>query len=187
MARSLLTWCTAPKNALDVVLREAATKVGLICGALRLTTARPSAPSSSRVFPHVSRDPLESSKGLCFPPPSVAVAGRHELEWPVSAEECPERGIGDLLNDGLLWAVPKRKTSRSKKRMRMAHKYLKPKHHFYPCPACGNLKLQHVLCEHCFRETMKKTAEVRKQLAAEKNADSQGQRRIETDEEAVSN
>ena len=182
MARSLLTWCTAPRNALDVVLREAATKLGLVCGALRL------AARSSRVFPHASRDPLESSsKGLCFLPPSVAIAGCHELEWPVPTEECPERGIGDLLNDGLLWAVPKKRTSRSKKRMRMAHKYLKPKHHFYACPVCGNIKLQHVLCEHCFREIMKKTAEVRKQGAAEKNVDGQRQRRTETVEEAVSN
>ena len=28
--------------------------------------------------------------------------------------------------DGFLWAVPKKRTSHSKKRMRMTHKYLKP-------------------------------------------------------------
>lgn len=64
--------------------------------------------------------------------------------------------------DGFLWAVPKRRTSHSKKRMRMAHKYLKPKHHYQTCPRCHNLKLQHMLCGHCFGETMKHTANFRK-------------------------
>ena len=62
----------------------------------------------------------------------------------------------------------------------MAHKYLKPKHHYQTCPQCGNHKLQHMLCGHCFRETMKKTAEFRKERAAE------GRRRREGTEEAVS-
>ena len=67
----------------------------------------------------------------------------------------------------LLWAVPKKRTSHSKKRMRMAHKYLKPKTNYQTCPKCGNLKLCHVLCGHCFRETMKLTAEFRKNMLAE--------------------
>ena len=67
----------------------------------------------------------------------------------------------------LLWAVPKKRTSHSKKRMRMAHKYLKPKTNYQTCPKCGNLKLYHVLCGHCFRETMKLTAEFRKNMLAE--------------------
>ena len=45
----------------------------------------------------------------------------------------------------------------------MAHKYLKPKHHYSACPQCGNLRLQHTLCSHCFKETMRLTAEVRRQ------------------------
>lgn len=62
----------------------------------------------------------------------------------------------------LLWAVPKKRTSHSKKRMRMAHKYLKPKCHYQTCTTCGNLKLQHMLCGHCFKVTMKETAKFRR-------------------------
>ena len=74
----------------------------------------------------------------------------------------------------LLWAVPKRRTSHSKKRMRMAHKYLKPKHHYQTCPKCGQLRLQHMLCGYCFRETMRLTAALRRQRA-EGNTAEQGQ------------
>ena len=64
--------------------------------------------------------------------------------------------------DGFLWAVPKRRTSHSKKRMRMTHKYLKPIRHYTICPKCKNVKLLHVLCRHCLTETLTKTAEFRK-------------------------
>ena len=72
-------------------------------------------------------------------------------------------GVGSLLNwDGLLWAVPKKRTSHSKKRMRMAHKYLKSKGHYTVCPNCQNLKLLHVLCGHCLKETLRQTAKMRR-------------------------
>ena len=38
--------------------------------------------------------------------------------------------------DDFLWAVPKKRTSHSKKRMRMTHKYLKPIQHYTTCPKC---------------------------------------------------
>lgn len=63
--------------------------------------------------------------------------------------------------DGFLWAVPKKRTSHSKKRMRMAKKYLKPIRHYTVCPKCQNLKLLHVLCGYCLKETLKKTAAMR--------------------------
>ena len=71
-----------------------------------------------------------------------------------------------LLDEFILWAVPKKRTSHSKKRMRMTHKYLKPKHHFTVCPKCKNLKLLHVLCGHCLKETLKLTAIMRREEAA---------------------
>ena len=68
------------------------------------------------------------------------------------------------LKDTFLWfAVPKKRTSRSKKLLRMTHKWLKPIHHYTFCNHCGNPKLLHVLCGNCFKETMKKTAEYRRQ------------------------
>jgi large subunit ribosomal protein L32 len=83
---------------------------------------------------------------------------------PVQTEMSPSVPIS-IWDSILLWAVPKRRTSHSKKRMRMAHKYLKPKHHYQTCPKCGHLKLQHTLCGHCFRETMRLTAELRRRQA----------------------
>ena len=73
-------------------------------------------------------------------------------------------GVSGLLDwGGLLWAVPKKRTSHSKKRMRMAHKYLKPKGHYTVCPNCQNLKLLHVLFGHCLKETLRLTAKMRRE------------------------
>ena len=69
-----------------------------------------------------------------------------------------EVDCGEL--DGFLWAVLKKRTSHSRKRMRMTCKYLKPIQH-YTCPKCQNLKLLHVLCGHCLKETLKNTAATR--------------------------
>lgn len=71
--------------------------------------------------------------------------------------------------DGLLWmAAPKKRVSHSRKRMRMAHKYLKPIRHYSTCTTCGNFKLMHVLCGHCLKETLEKTAALRRQRLAKK-------------------
>ena len=45
-------------------------------------------------------------------------------------------------------AVPKRKTSPSKRNMRRSHHSLEPKQ-FQECPNCGELKLPHNLCLAC--------------------------------------
>ena len=91
---------------------------------------------------------------------SLSPRSREQAPAPAASEEL------SLWGGILLWAVPKRRTSHSKKRMRMAHKYLKPKTHYQTCPKCGNLKLQHMLCAHCFRETMRLTAQFRREQAA---------------------
>ncbi|KAJ8655173.1 ribosomal protein L32 [Lichtheimia ornata] len=49
-----------------------------------------------------------------------------------------------------LWAAPKKKTSHSKKRMRASNKGLQNKENVTACPACGNYKLLHHLCSHCY-------------------------------------
>ena len=51
--------------------------------------------------------------------------------------------------DGLLLAVPKKKTTHSKKRMRMAGKYLKPDNSMRRCPVCGTWKRAHFYCHPC--------------------------------------
>ncbi|KAI8059650.1 hypothetical protein BC940DRAFT_313265 [Gongronella butleri] len=50
----------------------------------------------------------------------------------------------------ILWAAPKKKTSHSKKRMRASNKGLQQKENITACPACGNHKLMHHLCKHCY-------------------------------------
>ncbi|KAF8941133.1 hypothetical protein EDD21DRAFT_410879 [Dissophora ornata] len=60
--------------------------------------------------------------------------------------------ISDLL-PSIVWAsVPKSKTSHSKKRMRQATKGLKEQRNIVQCPGCGQAKLMHHLCTHCFRD-----------------------------------
>lgn len=98
--------------------------------------------------------------GLIFPRSRETVSVPSPQPSTTTSTTAAERSVWDGI---LLWAVPKKRTSHSKKRMRMAHKYLKPKRHYLPCPKCGGLKLMHTLCGHCFRETMKLTAETRKQ------------------------
>jgi ribosomal protein L32 len=61
--------------------------------------------------------------------------------------------IPDILSDiwdSVLRAVPKKKTSHMKKRHRqMAGKALKDVKNLNTCPACGQIKRSHVLCQHC--------------------------------------
>ncbi|PWN19567.1 hypothetical protein BCV69DRAFT_237307, partial [Microstroma glucosiphilum] len=47
-------------------------------------------------------------------------------------------------------AVPKKKVSHSRKRMRAANKGLKDRVDFVHCQACGNPKLAHHICASCF-------------------------------------
>jgi large subunit ribosomal protein L32 len=53
-----------------------------------------------------------------------------------------------LIGTGASMAVPKRKTSPSKRNMRRSHHALKPTQ-FQECPNCGELKLPHNLCAAC--------------------------------------
>jgi large subunit ribosomal protein L32 len=49
---------------------------------------------------------------------------------------------------GAAMAVPKRKTSPSKRNMRRSHHALTPTK-FQECPNCGELKLPHNMCQAC--------------------------------------
>ncbi|KAI9063030.1 hypothetical protein FKP32DRAFT_1676918 [Trametes sanguinea] len=57
----------------------------------------------------------------------------------------------ELLPPWLL-AVPKKKTSHSRKAMRSANKGLKDKENLVHCQSCGSPKLAHNLCPKCYRE-----------------------------------
>ncbi|CAI4217210.1 unnamed protein product [Parascedosporium putredinis] len=57
--------------------------------------------------------------------------------------------LGDIW-ESILRAVPKKKTSHSKKRHRqMAGKALKDVNSLCRCPGCGQTKRMHRLCPHC--------------------------------------
>ncbi|KAG0206438.1 hypothetical protein BGX28_002110 [Mortierella sp. GBA30] len=60
--------------------------------------------------------------------------------------------ISDLMPSIVWAAVPKSKTSHSKKRMRQATKGLKEQRNIVQCPGCGQAKLMHHLCTHCYRD-----------------------------------
>ncbi|ROT42360.1 ribosomal L32p family protein [Sodiomyces alkalinus F11] len=60
--------------------------------------------------------------------------------------------LGDIW-ESILRAVPKKKTTHSKKRSRlMAGKALKDVTSLCKCPGCGQVKRQHVLCPHCMEQ-----------------------------------
>ncbi|PBK77248.1 hypothetical protein ARMSODRAFT_949145 [Armillaria solidipes] len=50
----------------------------------------------------------------------------------------------------IVLAVPKKKTSHSRKAMRAANKGLKDKQNIVNCPGCGTPKLAHHLCSKCY-------------------------------------
>ncbi|KAI8874452.1 hypothetical protein GQ42DRAFT_116129, partial [Ramicandelaber brevisporus] len=50
----------------------------------------------------------------------------------------------------ILLAVPKKRTTHRKKRMRSTNKGLKNRKDIVPCPGCGAPKLEHRVCGKCF-------------------------------------
>ncbi|KAI1076400.1 hypothetical protein F5B20DRAFT_555935 [Whalleya microplaca] len=74
--------------------------------------------------------------------PSLAIA------IPAAISSIPSL-LGDIW-EGILRAVPKKKTSHMKKRHRqMAGKALKDVTSLNKCPACGGIKKMHTLCTSC--------------------------------------
>eukprot|EP01147_Barroeca_monosierra_P007913 gene7913-10006_t len=80
----------------------------------------------------------------------------------VSAQHTPSRLSDKLLSrlddqlsvfdtSILLMAVPKRRTSHSKKRMRMTTKYLENKSHYITCKHCGSVYARHHICFGCIK------------------------------------
>lgn len=104
----------------------------------------------------------------------VASRDLNPLPVPALVDVFPHDGASvadQLLQNTILWmAVPKKRTSHSKKCMRMAHKWLKPIQNYTYCDTCGSPKLLHVLCGTCFKETMRKTAEYRNEMEQRRTA-----------------
>jgi large subunit ribosomal protein L32 len=118
--------------------------------------------SSSSVLPRLSPAVLSSTfrfgsvytRQLSLPAlPSVVLAIPASISW--SLPSLPSL-LGDIW-ESILKAVPKKKTSHSKKRHRqMAGKALKDVTSLCKCPACGQTKRMHYLCPHCLESTYMK-------------------------------
>ena len=70
----------------------------------------------------------------------------------------------DTKHDGfLLMAVPKKKTTPHKKKIRNRHRQLKNRTDIEICAICGNDKLENHLCAHCVERIKQETKKIRKQ------------------------
>ncbi|KAF9546784.1 hypothetical protein EC957_009389 [Mortierella hygrophila] len=94
--------------------------------------------------------PSNSSNSTVAASPATASAALGEVQTSVLGR------LGSYISDllpSIVWAsVPKSKTSHSKKRMRQATKGLKEQRNIVECPGCGQAKLMHHLCQHCYRD-----------------------------------
>lgn len=80
------------------------------------------------------------------PPPALVGAGTG-LNLDVDEAQAPPALSGD---DGLWFAVPKHRVTRSKKLMKMKHKWVPRKGCFAKCKLCGDQHMRHHLCPSCF-------------------------------------
>jgi len=114
---------------------------------LRVHTAR---------FPSVSSLPFSTiSLAEAFPSSRAAVPSSRPVFSPFTWEPFNQLsslfGLRELL-ESILWAVPKKKTSHSKKGMRLSNKGLKNITSIETCPACERPKRMHHLCLYCYRQ-----------------------------------
>ncbi|KAI0518163.1 hypothetical protein F5B22DRAFT_599916 [Xylaria bambusicola] len=108
----------------------------------------------SALFPRASSPLFGSSFGSAIlasqqlrqsPFPSIPALA---IAIPAAISNIPSL-LGDIW-EGILRAVPKKKTSHMKKRHRqMAGKGLKDVTNLNKCPACGGIKKMHTLCLSC--------------------------------------
>ncbi|TPX36371.1 hypothetical protein SmJEL517_g01554 [Synchytrium microbalum] len=68
--------------------------------------------------------------------------------------QLPAPSIIDIIIEGILLAVPKKRTTHRKKRLRMATKWLRPMRNIMACPLCGRMTLMHHVCRHCTRSIL---------------------------------
>ncbi|ORY29538.1 ribosomal L32p protein family-domain-containing protein [Naematelia encephala] len=96
--------------------------------------------------------PCEASTSSPSPSSSLSMDQTPSTSTPWYSSILPS--ISSLLElfPPILLAVPKKKVSHSRKRMRSAIKGLKNKTNFSICPACGEPKLSHNICPSCYSQ-----------------------------------
>ncbi|KNC86800.1 hypothetical protein SARC_01062 [Sphaeroforma arctica JP610] len=78
-------------------------------------------------------------------------------------EQEPSLSASDVLADGfMLMAVPKRKTTPSRRRVRQHDKFPQNIQNITTCHKCGGAKLLHALCWACTKKIMAQTAAIRR-------------------------
>ena len=88
--------------------------------------------------------------------PDVAILG--------NIDSSETNGYLETQDDGLLlMAVPKKRTSASKKKLRNQHKWPKNRSDIETCVVCGESKLANHLCGHCVRRVRSETRMFRKE------------------------
>jgi large subunit ribosomal protein L32 len=113
-----------------------------IASALSALFPRLSSPAFGSSFRSAILSSPQSRQG---PFPSIAALA---ISIPAAISNIPSL-LGDIW-EGILRAVPKKKTSHMKKRHRqMAGKALKDVTNLNKCPACGGTKKMHTLCPSC--------------------------------------
>lgn len=138
---------------------------GSMVGAILPTRA------ASSLFPRLSSTVFSSpyrSTLLHIRQISLPFLPRYSLAIPAISLSLPSiPGILEGIWEGILKAVPKKKTSHAKKRHRqMAGKALKDVNNLCKCPVCGGTKRMHHLCETCMNSKISPicTPRLRKKL-----------------------
>ncbi|EGG05851.1 uncharacterized protein MELLADRAFT_107288 [Melampsora larici-populina 98AG31] len=77
-------------------------------------------------------------------PPTSSSSSAKLIQWGSS--------LSRWISESILKAVPKKKVSHSRKRMRSAHKGIKPDLGLSSCSGCGQSKRKHHLCLECYAD-----------------------------------
>ncbi|KAJ2507466.1 hypothetical protein IWW47_001095 [Coemansia sp. RSA 2052] len=93
----------------------------------------------------------------------ASAAGLAAVRSPLGASLGAGLGLlGEMLGEMILRAVPKQRTSHSKKRKRMATKGLKNRHDLVPCSGCGRPKLTAHICLNCYHDIKRKLKDMKR-------------------------
>ncbi|KAL0271106.1 UNVERIFIED_CONTAM: hypothetical protein PYX00_008313 [Menopon gallinae] len=95
------------------------------------------------------------------------------INLPESSQSQPYRSLQELLQESVLWAVPKKRRSAEKVRNRRFGlpgynwKPLVPKQNIVVCRNCGNYQERGLLCPACYKKVMDETKEIQQTILKE--------------------
>ena len=126
---------------------------------------------------------LDSALQLCLPPlqngPSASLmsldlaagagsASQQQQQQQLDEQQQQQDSLAGPTH--VLMGAPKKRTSHARKRWRATHKQIRNKTNIVTCEVCGNARLMHTLCSHCYAMTRRETSAIRNQLFAEEKA-----------------